>query len=193
MKQFNRREKILGLAIFLLSFIFVFKALIFDPLYEKLTVAEQEIKQAQAAIRKYTEIDNRRDLILKDYKKIGPYLNLMGSEEEKIAALLRRVEAEARGADLTVVDMRPEGVSNITAQAGGEAKKEAAFIKRAQGAVVYRIQLNAEGDIAKIFDFIYRLENADILFKIAKISVSIKDENAKLLKLETSILGIAIS
>lgn len=175
-KTLNKRQKVLVLIIAALSLLFIFKLLIFDPLREKLSSVEYEIKRAQLVVRKYLELGQHQKEILEGQKQIERYLNLKGSDDEKKATILSRIEAEARKAGLLILDMNPVGAPDLKAMP-----------------VIYRVQLRAEADMAKACDFIYNLENADILFKIEKIDLSAKEGNPKVLKIEASILGISLS
>lgn len=175
MRQLSKNEKILGGVVLFLLFGFIFTQLIIVPLREKLSAVEQDIAGAKLLIRKYSGLEEEKDFLLKEYKKIERYLSLKGSDDEKMTAVLSKVESEAAKAGLTIVDMKPD-----------------ASLKTKSSPSIYRIQLNAEGDIAKIFNFIYSLENTEILFKVDKVNLSVKDETTGAIKLEASILGISI-
>jgi len=176
MKQFSKNEKILGLIVLALLFMFIFNALIISPLREKLKTIEQDIARLKLTIRKYSKLELERDPLLKEYKNIERYLSLKGSEDEKITAVLSKVENEAHNAKVTIVDLKPD-----------TAVRSKGF------PVTYRIQLNAEADIVKLVNFIYSLENADILLKIDKLNLSVKDEATGIMRLDTAILGVSFS
>ena len=86
---------------------------------------------------------------------------------------MSKIESETRKAGLTVLDMKPDASSTQLVSEG-----------------IYRIQLHCEGDVKKIFNFIYSLENSDVLFKIDRLNLSLKDETSGIMKLEAGILGI---
>lgn len=176
MISLGKREKILAAAVAGLLLVFSFKVLIFGPLSEKLSLVRQDIERSELAIRKYMELLQHREEILKGQKQIDRYLNFRGSDEEKMTEALSRIEKQARQAGLSIQDLNPQ-----PAIAGA---------KGAPG--VYRVQLRAEGSLEKIFEFIYNLENTDILFKINKLGLSAKDEEAKTIKLDASILTVSL-
>lgn len=176
MKKLNKGEKTLVLVIAALLLLFIFKLLIFEPLRERLSSVQQEIERARLVIRKYSDLGAHRKEILEAEKKIERYLKLKGSDEDKLAAILSKVEAEARKAGLLILDMNPVGAPKPKAMPA-----------------IYHVQLRAEADMAKFCDFIYELENADILFKIDKVKLSAKEGNPKIIKIEASILGISIT
>lgn len=179
MRKLNKREKILVAAVGSLLLLFMFKLLIFDPLRQRLSSVKDEIGQAQLSIRKYAEIVERKDDILQAQKQVERYLSLKGNDEENMGAVLTKIESEARKSKLSILDMNPQ--TQVTAG------------KSTSSTRVYAVQLRAEADIEGIFDFIYNLENADILFKVDKLDLSIKDEGGKIIKMEARILGISLS
>lgn len=175
MKQLNKREKKLALIITALLFLFLFRMLIFQPLRDRLTSTQKNIQYASLLIRKHLDLSRQRDLVIKQYKQIEPYLKLKGSNEEIMAAILTKIEAEARNAGLIISDMKTE--------AGPKAKSNPK---------VYRIQLRAEGEINQIIDFIYRMENADILLRLDKVGLAAKDDSGKALKMDATVVGVAV-
>lgn len=174
-RKFNKREKILSVIIAVLLLLFLIKVLIVGPIINKLSSTRDDIERMQLAIRKYLAVEQEKDIILKEEKRIAKYLALKGSDEEKMAAVLSRVEQEARKSGLSIQDMSPGNISGSGSMPS-----------------IYSVQLRAEADLEKAFDFIYNLENAEILFKIERINLSAKDESGKLLKIEASILGISL-
>lgn len=175
--KLDKREKILVVVSAVLLLLLLFNLFIFKPLRERFNSVTHEIERAQLAIHKYSQLRQHQEEIIKGQKQIERYLSLKGSDEEKMAQVMSKIEAEARKSGLSILDMNPA--------AGGPKAKSAP--------IVYRIQLRAEAEgMQKIIDFIYELENADILLKIDKFNLSVKDESAKVLKIEASILGIAL-
>ena len=177
MRQLNKKEKALAIGVVISLFIYMFNSLIINPFQERLSKADQDIRQAQLLIRKNLELEQKKDSLLIENKRIERYLALKGSDDEKMTVILSRIESEASKAGLVIIDMKPD----TTAQRPKSLP------------VVYRIQLNAEAGLNKVFNFVYNLENADILFKFEKLNLSVKDETTGVMKIESTILGIAIS
>lgn len=176
MKKLDKREKILAIAVLALLLLFVSKLLVVDPLREKLDTARNEISQAELTIRKYLQVQKHKDEIIAGQKQIERYLNFKGTNEDKAAAILTKVEQLSRAAGLSILDMNPVSVPK---DGGSNA--------------IFRISLRAEGEMAKLIDFIYNLENADILFKIEKLNLAIKDENSQVLKIDSNILALSLT
>ena len=173
MKKLNKNEKTLVIVTSALAFVYLFNFLIFSPLREKFGGLEENISRSELQLRRFQELERKRDYLLAQYQDIEKYLSLKGSPNEKITAILSKIESETRKAGLTVLDMKPDASSTQLVSEG-----------------IYRIQLHCEGDVKKIFNFIYSLENADVLFKIDRLNLSLKDETSGIMKLEAGILGI---
>ena len=177
MKQLTKNEKILVSVIVILVFISVFNVLIINPLRQKLGKAGEDVTRLQLLYRKYIGLESQREAIVAAYMHVDRYLSLKGTEDERMTLVLSRIESEARKSGLTIVDMKSDPTKS----------------KAKSLTPVYRIRLNAEGDMPKIVSFIYGLENADIFLKVDKVNISVKDEETGAMKLEAIILGISIA
>jgi hypothetical protein len=176
MMKLNNKEKTLAILVGLVLVIFLLKTVVFGPIFEKITIYNQEIEQYKMSIRKFMALEHNRTEILKAQKQIEGYSSLKGSDEDKVAIVMSKVEAEARKAKLQVSDMSPAGSS-----------------KTKGGAVIYSIQLRGEGKLNDILTFISGVENASTLLQVAKLTLSNKDESSDILKLEVIVLGVSFS
>ena len=176
MKKLNKNEKTLVMVTSAVAFVYLFNLLIFSPLRGKFGGLEDNISRSELMLRRYQELERKRDYLLAQSQDIEKYLALAGSPNERITAILSKIESETRKAGLTVLDMKPDASSTALVGEG-----------------IYRVQLHCEGDVKKIFSFIYSLENADVLFKIDRLNLSLKDETSGIMKLEAGILGITFS
>lgn len=174
MRKLNNKEKILIIVIGILVVLFVIKSLVLGPIYSKIASYTEEVEQSKMEIRKYLALEHSRPEILKAQKQIEGYLSLKGSDEDKSAMVMSKIEAEARKSKLQILDMNLAGAS------------------KAKGGVgLYRINLRSEGQLANILDFISGIEQANILLHVEKIALSIKDETGSLLKMDATILGVS--
>jgi flagellar biosynthesis protein FliP len=174
--QLGKREKILAFAVGGLSLVLLLKMFIFAPVIEKISAAQQDVERSQLMIRKYLELSQHKETILKAQKQIERYMKLSGSDEEKMSAILSKIEQEARKIGIQIQDMNPTNLP--------KAKSMPVF---------YHVQLRAESDMGKLFTFIYNLENTDILFKVEKLTLTLKDEATGAIRMEASILAISLS
>jgi hypothetical protein len=177
MRKLTRNEKILVISVSLLMTFFVLKNLVLGPIYEKTGLYVNQIEQSKMTMRKYLALEYNRTEILKAQKQIEGYSSLRGSDEDKLAMVMSKIEAEARKSKLQILDMSSAGSSKV------------------KGGVVtlYRISLRAEGQLGNILDFISGLEGATILLQVEKIALTVKDETSSVLKIDATILGVSFS
>lgn len=177
MRKLTAKEKILSICIGLLLGLFAIKSFVLAPIYDKTAIFAAEIEQSKMAIRKYLALEHHRTEILKAQQQIEGYSSLRGSDEEKSAMVMSKVEAEARRSKLQILDMNSVGSSKV------------------KGGVVtlYRVSLRAEGQLKNILDFISGIEGANILLQVEKIALSAKDETGNVLKIDATILGVSFS
>lgn len=176
MRELNSKEKTLAISVGSLIIIFALKSFILGPVYEKTAAYTREIELAQMSIRKGMALEQNRSEILKAQKQIEGYSSLKGSDEDKAAMVMSKVESEARKSKLQILDMNPQGVSKVKG-----------------GMTLYRINLRAEGQLKNIIDFISGLESANILLQVEKIALTAKDESADTLKIEVTVVGVSFS
>ena len=174
MRKLNSQEKKLAIAIGGLLILLGLKIFVWDPIFDKTRNYSQEIDQAKATIRKYMALEHNRTEILKAQKQIEGYSNLKGSDEDKFAMIMSKIEAEARRTKLQILDMNSSGVTKVKG-----------------GVTLYRINLSAEGQLKNTLDFISGIEGANILLQVEKLTLAVKDENSGLLKIDLVILGVA--
>ncbi len=176
MMKLSNKEKALAVLVGLVVIIFLLKSFVFGPIFEKIGVYDQEIEQSKMAIRKYMAFEYNRAEILKVQKQIEGYSSLKGTDEDKSAIVMSKVEAEARKAKLQVSDMSPAGST-----------------KTKGGATIYNIQLRAEGKLDNVLSFLSGVENASTLLEVEKLMLTNKDETSDVLKLDVIVLGVSFS
>ena len=176
MRKLNSKEKILTASIGVLLILLVLKLFVLGPVYDKTSIYSGEIEKAKVAIRKYTALEHNRTEILKAQKQIEGYSSLRGSDEDKSAMVMSKIEAETRKAKLQILDMNSAGL-----------------VKVKGGVTLYRINLSAEGQLKNCLDFISGIEGANILMQVEKITLAVKDESTGLLKMDMVILGVAFA
>jgi len=174
MKKLKSKEKILLIVVGILSVSFVVKSFVLGPIYEKIGTYADVIEQSKMEIRKYLALEHNRIGILKAQKQIEGYSSLKGSDEDKSAMIMSKIEAEARKSKLQILDMNFAGSSMAKGGVG-----------------LYRINLRSEGQLTSVLDFISGIERANILLHVEKIALSVKDEAGSLLKIDATILGIS--
>jgi hypothetical protein len=176
MMKLNSKEKILAISVGALLILFALKIFVLGPIYDKTSTYAREIEQAKLTMRKYMALEYNRAEILKTQKQIAGYSSLKGSDEDRSAMVMSKIEAEARKSKLQILDMNSAGLTKVKG-----------------GVTLYRINLSSEGQLKNFLDFISGIEGANILLQVEKINLSIKDESAGLLKIDMVILGVAFT
>ena len=176
MRKLTAKEKILAFCVGLVLAFFVLKNFVLGPIYDSIGVYTQEITRSKALMRRYMSLEHNRLEILKAQKQIEGYLSLKGTDEDKAAMVLSKIESEARKAKLQIVDMNSSGVT-----------------KEKNSVTLYRVSLRAEGQLKNLLDFLTGLESANILLQVEKLTLSAKDDTGSVLKIEAAILGVAFS
>ncbi|PIQ90054.1 MAG: hypothetical protein COV71_06565 [Candidatus Omnitrophica bacterium CG11_big_fil_rev_8_21_14_0_20_41_12] len=176
MRKLNSKEKILAASVGGLLILFALKIFVLGPINDKTNTYSQEIAQAKVAIRKYMALEHNRAEILKAQKQIEGYSSLKGSDEDKFAMVISRVEGAARKSKLKILDMNSSGMTKVKG-----------------GVTLYRVNLSAEGQLKSFMDFVSEVEGAGILLQIEKVNLSVKDESTGLLKIDVVILGVAFA
>lgn len=177
MRKLTTKEKILSTCIGLLLGLFAIKSFVLGPIYERTAVFSDQIEKSKIAIRKYMALEHNRTEILKAQKQIEGYSSLRGSDEERSAMVMSRVEAEARRSKLQILDMNFVSSSNV----------------KSGVVTLYRVSLRAEGQLKNILDFISGIEGSNILLQVEKIALSAKDDTGTVLKIDATISGVAFS
>ncbi|MFA5369731.1 MAG: hypothetical protein WC300_03325 [Candidatus Omnitrophota bacterium] len=176
MKAFNRSERILLFSVGFLAIVFFLKTFVLSPFYDRLMYYNTQIEQYEVIIRKYMALEHNRIEILNAREKVKGFFALKGSDEDKSAAVMSRMESEARRAKLQVQNMNYTGSSKIK-----------------DSIILHRVNLRAEGQLANILDFISSIERSDVLLQVEKIILTGKDDTSGLLKADINIAGISFN
>jgi hypothetical protein len=178
MKRINAREKILGIAAGAAVFLQLTYMLVVSPVSRRFAETDTRIKQVKGAIMRYRELERQRPALMAGYQQVERYLQLKGTENERLTTVLTKIESEAKNAGITIIDLKP-----VLTQA--KSSKTAASSCRAH--------LSGEGKIEDVGKLLYGLGRSEIYFVIENFSLSLKDENKGTMKIEVDILGTAFS
>ena len=170
--KLNKRDRTLIFAGFGIFFLFIAQRFLFSPMFTKAGSLQQQIKLEEADLKASLEMEQQKDLIMDERLKYKDYLfsDKNVSDDEEIATFLREVETMVSASGLSIVSLTPQS----QAEKGGAYKK-------------YDAQLRVEGTPEKIYDFIYKIQNSRLLMSLSNITVTPKNPEANLLKLETTI------
>jgi len=171
MKELTRSQKILSYVAGGIICVFFIEKFFFAGLRAKINTLNQQIKKEEVDLKIGIDIQKRKDSILKDYNNYKDYLSGQNiSDKEIFTGFLKEIEKLAQESGLSIINLTPQN----------EPQKIRDYTK-------YNADLKAEAPLEKFFDFLNRIQNDKLLVKLDKLSLSPKDEQASLLKIEATI------
>lgn len=172
MIKIGKREKILIYVIAGLVLFFLIERFLFSGLRGKTKSASQQVKVEEARLKAGLDIQKRKDRILAECKEFKPYLEKVEgiSGQEVFAKFLKEIEKIAQESGVSIVNLTPQN----------EVQEESDYKK-------YDAEFRAEGNVSQVLTFVNKIQNNTLLLKLDKISLSPKDEQANLIKIEATI------
>lgn len=169
-----KREKQIAYGCAALFLIFILQKAVFEPLANKLDALNQEIQSLEAKLIKGLRQEGQRDEILKAYKNYEGYLKIKGSDEEVTSEFLKEIEKSARESGVSLSDIKPRSVN-----------KRAMYKE-------YTIDIRTEAPMKYIIAFLYRLDRSNLLLRVDKITLGLREESSDILKATMLISGIVL-
>lgn len=137
-----------------------------SPFLGKLADLDTQIEFNEKKYEKTYRIDTQKDTIIQDYLVIKPYVEIGKTEEDALAAIMKKVEEMAYDCEITLLNMKPETEK--------KAQKKDHRIKQ--------ISLDIEGFQSSIVKFLYKLENSGYSISIDKLDFDIKNRETGLIE-----------
>ena len=170
----SKREKfILFGTIFVVSAAFVDRVIV-HSLSQKISGLEKQIKERETEIRKDLAIMARQKTIELQQANYKSYVGARDSENEEFTVFLKELENIASKSKIYLVDMKPSGT-----KAMGDTKK-------------YMVNLNCEGEMEPLVEFMYNLENSNKLMTVEKYQLSPKSKDTDTAKCSMLISKLVI-
>lgn len=171
----SAREKKILYAVIALAAVLIGYHGIWVPMTSKFSELDDEIFSMQMRLRKAKTLLRQQDDVIAMSKR---YANLekmdAGTDEEEIARLLNYIEQTARKDGVSLSDVKPQAV------------------KSDKVTKVYAVDLNAEGELSAIIEFVYELEHSEQLLKIEKVDMSSKEEKSAILRASLRVSRIVV-
>jgi hypothetical protein len=173
--KLNAKSRIL----FIVAVVFVALALMdrlmIGPFTSQMKYMEAESKAQKESIKRSKRVISFREGILEEYSKYSTYLDTGEmTQEQIIAALLKKIETLAGQQSVTVTNIRP-----------GAVDEKPNFR-------VYKTSVDCEGKLGNILSFINLLEQSDYLFQVERYSMSPKSKGSEITKCNLDIARILI-
>lgn len=166
--------------LFIAAFVFVAMALMdrlmVGPFSSQMRYMEAENKAQKEHIRRSKRVISFRERILAEYSKYSSYLDTgQMTQEEIIAALLKKIETLAGQQSVTVTNVRP-----------GDIEDKSNFR-------IYTTSIDCEGKLMNILSFIHLMEQSDYLFQVERYTIGPKSKGSEITKCTFDIARILIS
>ena len=166
--------------LFIVAAIFIAAALMdrlmIGPFTSQMHYMEAESKAQKENIKRSKRVVSFRQGILDEYAKYSTYLDTGEmTQEEIIAALLKKIETLAAQQSVTVTNIRP-----------GDIEEKPNFR-------VYKTSIDCEGKLGSILSFINLLEQSDYLFQVERYSMGPKSKGSDITKCTFDIARILIT
>ena len=162
--KLSRKERV-GLS-FAFVFIIVafFDRLIVSPIRSRVRQINQNIHISEKQLAHDLRNVRQKDQIEKQFEKFVGFVERSGSDEEEVAKILGEIESLSRQAGIYLVDMKPQSPKDID------------FYRE------YTIEIEVEGEILPLTQFLYQLNISPQLLRIKKLRLTSKEEGGTALK-----------
>jgi Tfp pilus assembly protein PilO len=167
LKLSSREKKIAFLSAGILG-ISMFYNLAFEPMVNHTRDTRREITVLNNELLKITRIMELKEPVETTYQEHQATIVSGGSQEEEIANLLMEIESLSRPLFIEIISIKPLPVI------------DKGFYKR------YLIQVEAEGNILDISNFLYSIENSASLMKIKRIQLNARSSDIVRVSFQTS-------
>ncbi|MBF0571682.1 MAG: type 4a pilus biogenesis protein PilO [Candidatus Omnitrophica bacterium] len=171
----DNQKKLLIIAVVIVIAAF-FDRLLIGPTMSRLSAIEEDITKEEASIKQDIRFLGYKDRILKESNEIAPYLTKnMSTDEEMIAAFLKKIESLATQAKVNLIKVSP---------APGE--QDAEYWK-------YHADLECSGNLADVVSFMHLINSNTDLMKVDKFNFSGKKSDTDEIKATMTIEKIVVS
>lgn len=158
--RLSKREKQLMYAAVGIVLIFGMDRLIVQPIHTRIISLNQEIIDKEAAVKKNIRILALKDRIVAESLKLAPMLNKIEFDEREVSSLLKELENYANESGVDLINIKPQGSLEL-----GQWD-------------TYQISLNCEGEMDRVVEFMYKIENSNTLFLIKRYQITPKQRNS---------------
>ena len=154
----------------------LFDRLLIAPTMSRLSSIEGDIAKEEASIKQDVRFLGYKDRIIQETKEIQPYLTKdMSTEEETIAAFLRKIENLASQTKITLIKVNPSG-----------GEQEADYWK-------YQADLECSGNLSDVISFMHKVNSDTDLMKVLKFNFSGKKSDTDDIKASMTIEKIVVT
>ena len=174
--KLNPQSRILFIAAAVFVALALMDRLMIGPFTSQMKYMEEESKAQKENIKRSKRVISFREGILEEYSKYSTYLDTGEmTQEEIIAALLKKIETLAGQQSVTVTNVRP-----------GDVADKSNFR-------IYKTNIDCEGKLVNILSFVNLMEQSDYLFQVERYTMSPKSKGSEITKCTFDIARILIT
>ena len=174
--KLNPQSRILFIAAAVFVALALMDRLMIGPFTSQMKYMEEESKAQKENIKRSKRVISFREGILEEYSKYSTYLDTGEmTQEEIIAALLKKIETLAGQQSVTVTNVRPGDVADTS------------------NFRIYKTNIDCEGKLVNILSFVNLMEQSDYLFQVERYTMSPKSKGSEITKCTFDIARILIT
>ena len=152
--HFSEREKFLSIVTLCAAVAGVLYAGIYLPLHRLAVDVREQIDTSERQLQKTMRTIHKGKFSEKEYQSILEHFKQASSDEQEMSSMLSLIEAVARGINIRIVDMKPRRpkVNDLYNQ--------------------FFINLEIDGELAAVTEFIHDLQNPPYFFHIDELRLN---------------------
>jgi len=175
LEKLSGKEKAGLLAAFVFICLAVMDRLVVSPINTRVRWINRQIEIAEKELAQDLRNISQKDVIAGEYQDYITYVTKVGSDEEEVAKLLGEIEGLARKSAVDLVDMKPRTSKEL------DSYKE------------YTVEVEVEGGIGPIVQFLYYLNNSTQLLRTERVRIQLKEKDSSVIKSTMLITRILFS
>ena len=171
----DNQKKLLVFAV-VIVIVALFDRLLIGPTMSRLSSINEDITKEEATIKQDMRFLSYKDRIIKESQEIDPYLTKnVTTDEEMVAAFLRKIESLAADAKVTLIKINP-----------ASPQQDAEYWK-------YQADLECSGNLADVISFMHLINSATDLMKVDKFDFSGKKSDTDEIKATMTVEKVVIT
>lgn len=172
--KLGKREKILTAGVgFFLVLLLIQKSIIL-PFSDRLEAMTVQIKASEEKMARLLYLDSQRENTASVFKKLKPYIEIGKTKEDTESVMMKKIEEMAKGCNITLLNMKPEG--------SGSRRKTIHMTQK--------VALAIEGSQQNIIQFLYKLENSNYPLRVNKLDFKVKSRDMGLMTADLDVYFI---
>jgi hypothetical protein len=170
----SKRERIVLYTTIIFVSLALLDRLVVSPAFTKMAMLNDEVEEQKLIIKKSLHFLSLKDIIDVEAKKYSVYFSEEGSPDEEMNSLLKLIEDFARQTNVDLLYIKPAG------------------FKSEEGHRKYYIDLNCQGGMPEVINFLYLIENSKKLLSVEKMNIAPESEGSSVAQCRMTLSKISI-